>query len=278
MIARRVAALVLVAACAREAKVARTTTRDDLGRDVALPAHIARVVTLAPNVTEMLFALGAGNRIVGTDDFSNFPVAARALPKVGGMQPNLERIASLKPDVVFASSEGNLPNLGPAFANAGLSLFVVRTDRVNEIAPAMRRLASLLHIDGEAAARELEARIAAQKRTRTKPPRVMFAVWTDPLYVAGRQTFTDDLIALGGAQNAVHVTGWPQYSLESFAQSPPDVLLYPRGAVTQTQVDKLLERAGVHPRVVAVDEDIFQRPGPRVVEAATRLNDILSSE
>ena len=104
----------------------------------------------------------------------------------------------------------------------------------------------------------------------------MFAVWTDPLYVAGRATFTDDLLLLAGARNAVTVNGWPQYSLESFVQSPPDILLYPRGAVTQEQVDALLARAqGVHTRVVPVNEDIFQRPGPRMADAARVLNAIL---
>jgi iron complex transport system substrate-binding protein len=107
---------------------------------------------------------------------------------------------------------------------------------------------------------------------------VLFAVWTDPLYVAGRNTFTDDLFALTGARNAVTVTGWPQYSLESLVADPPDIILYPRGAVPPQQVDALLARTpGVRPRVVSVNEDIFQRPGPRMAEAAAALNAILDS-
>ena len=225
----------------------------------------------------MLFALGAGERVVGADDFSNFPAAAKKLPKVGGMQPNIEKIVALKPDVVFASTEGNHPNLAPALAAANIPLFVVRTDRLAEIPVAMKRLASLMHTS-EDAVHELERAVAAQKRTRTNAPRLLFAVWTDPLYVAGRNTFTDDLYALTGARNAVEVTGWPQYSLESFAAAPPDILLYPRGAVTPQQVDALLKRIpGLRMRVVAVNEDIFQRPGPRMAEAAQALNAILDA-
>lgn len=253
------------------------TTTDDLSRPVAVPREIRRVVTLAPNLTEMIFALGAGDRIVGADDYSNYPAAARKLPKVGGMQPNIEKIVALKPDIVFASTEGNHPNLAPALAAANVPLFVIRTDRLAEIPAAMRRLASLLDVRDDVV-RDVERAVAAQKRTRTNAPRVLFAVWTDPLFVAGRMTFTDDLYALTGARNAVEVKGWPQYSLESFAAAPPDLFLYPRGAVTPEQIEKLLQRVpGLNVRVVSVNEDIFQRPGPRMAEAAKALNAILDA-
>ena len=234
------------------------------------------MVTLSPNLTEMAYAVGAGERLVGADDFSNFPEAARALPKVGGMQPSLEKIVALRPDLVLASTEGNHPNLAPALAAAQVPLFVIRTDRLDQIAPALRRIGTIL--DGprtDEAVRELETAVEAQRRTRTSRTRVLFAVWTDPLYVAGRETFTDDLFILTGAENAVPVKGWPQYSLESLVASPPDLLLYPRGAVTEQQVDALLARAGLRTRVIAVHEDIFQRPGPRMPDAAASLNAIL---
>jgi ABC-type Fe3+-hydroxamate transport system substrate-binding protein len=238
-----------------------------------------RVITLAPNVTEMMFAIGAGPSIAGTDDASNFPEAARTLPKVGAMQPNIEKIVALKPDLVIASTEGNHPNLGPALKAVNVPLMLIKTDRLTEIAPAMRTLGEKANGSRtNDAVTSLERDIAAQKRTRTKPPRVLFAVWTDPLYVAGRNTFIDDLFAHTGARNAVEATGWPQYSLESLVVNPPDLILYPRGAVTPEQMNKLLARApGIHPRVEPVDQDIFQRPGPRVGEAARALNAILSS-
>lgn len=267
----------LVFSCREQTRVATTT--DDLGRPVVLPRAIHRAVTLAPNLTEMIFAIGAGQSLVGTDDFSNFPIAAKALPKVGGMQPNIEKIVALKPDVVFASTEGNHPNLAPALAAAKIPLYVIRTDHLHEIPIAMRRLGAILDAPHtEDATRALEQAVNAQRRTRAQQPRVMFAVWTDPLYVAGRDTFTDDLFALTGARNAVQLTGWPQYSLESLVASPPDVLVYPKGAVSPQQVDALVKRVPtVTMRVVSVNEDIFQRPGPRVAEAAAALNAILDA-
>ena len=241
------------------------------------PARPVRVITLAPNLTEMMFAVGAEKSVVGTDDASNFPAAARALPKVGAMQPDIEKIAALKPDLVIASTEGNHPNLAPALEAVNVPLMLVKTDRLAEIAPAMRTLGAKTGGSRTAGAvSSLERDVAAQKRARAASPRVLFAVWTDPLYVAGRETFIDDLFALTGARNAVEVKGWPQYSLEALVANPPDLILYPRGAVTAQQVEALLARApGIRPRVEAVDQDIFQRPGPRVAEAARALNAIL---
>lgn len=234
------------------------------------PSTAQRLVSLAPNVTEILFAVGRGPDVVGTDDFSNFPEAAKRLPKVGGMQPDIEKIVALRPTLVVASTEGNHPNLAPALKAVNVPLMLLKTDRLADIPAVMRAF------DGNEVATRLERDIASQKRTRANAPRILFAVWTDPLYVAGKNTFTDDLFALTGVQNAVQVTGWPQYSLESLAASPPDLLLYPRGSVTPQQVETLLARAaGIKPRVVPVDDDIFQRPGPRVVDAARALNEIL---
>lgn len=246
----------------------------------AAPERLRRIVTLSPNLTEIVFAIGAGAHVVGTDDFSNHPADAQALPKVGGMQPDIEKIVALQPDLVVASTEGNHPNLAPALKAVNIPLLVVKTDRVADVAAAMRMLGERLAATHAGDAVEsLESDLAEEKRTRANPKRIVFAVWTDPLYVAGRNTFTDDLFALCGAQNAVQVDGWPQYSLESLVANPPDLILYPRGSVTPQQVDALLKRApGIAPRVVAVDQDIFQRPGPRVSEAAAALNAILDGE
>ncbi|HET7436618.1 MAG TPA: helical backbone metal receptor [Thermoanaerobaculia bacterium] len=270
-------ALLLATFACRAPEASRSA--DDLGRPVTLPPQVQHIVTLSPNITEMLFALGAQSKLIGADDNSNFPPPARQLPKVGTMQPNIEKIAALHPDIVFASSEGNSPNLGPALAAVNIPLYVVRTDRLNEIAPAMDRLGRMVDApQRESAVHGLERAIAAQRRTRTHAPRVLFVVWTDPLYVAGSNTFTDDLYALTGAANAVEADGWPQYSLESLAAHPPDLLLYPRGSVTRAQIDVLLARAArLQPRIVDVDDDIFQRPGPRVAQAAAALNAILDA-
>ena len=268
-------------ACAAEPPAPVRVHRDDLDREVRTNARIERVVTLAPNLTEIVFASGAGDRIVGTDDFSDHPIDARALPKVGGMQPSLERIAQLQPDLVLASTEGNQPNLAPALAAARIPLFVVRTDRLDQIPDSISRMGALLGSSfGESAASTLRDQLARQRRVRARAPRILFSVWADPLYVGGRETFSDDLIALCGGVNAVAVKGWPQYSQESLLASPPDIVLYPEASVSRAQVERLFAAAPAILRgvtLVAVDENVFTRPGPRVVNAAIRLNEIIDA-
>jgi iron complex transport system substrate-binding protein len=142
----------------------------------------------------------------------------------------------------------------------------------------MKSLGAILGSPGAEAAASLHGAIEKQRRTRSQPPRILFAVWPDPLYVAGQNTFSDDLIRLTGAANAVEVTGWPQYSLESLVASPPDLVLYPSKSVSREQVEKLFAaQPTLRERLTfaAVDEDRFTRPGPRVALAAGELNAII---
>src|SRR6476620_2867245 len=119
----RSAVLLLLLVCAPGCAPSESgVVRDDVSRPVDVPPHVARIVTLAPNLTEMVYAIGAGNRIVGTDDFSDEPASVKALPKVGGMQPNIEKIVALKPDLVLATTNGNHPNLSPALAAVHIPL------------------------------------------------------------------------------------------------------------------------------------------------------------
>ena len=238
------------------------------------PATVGRIVSLAPNVTEMAFAAGCGAKVVATDNFSDYPEAVKRLPKVGGVEPDVEKIVAMHPDLAIASSSNAHPNLQRALTAAHVPLLIVRTDRLDQIAPAMRDIQRRAGCSSTIAiAKELQR----ERRVRAKAPSVMFAVWTDPLYVAGNSTYFDDLLKLTGARNAVTATGWPTYSLETFAAHPPDVLLYPNKSVTAPAVDALLRRAGVRAQAVAVDENVFTRPGPRVVDAAAQLNRILDS-
>ena len=252
--------------------------RDDLARDVAVPADIRRVVTLAPNLTEIVFAIGAEKCLVATDSFSDTPNAARQLPKVGGLNPSAERIRQARPDVVIATTNGNPPTLAASLEAAHVPLFVLRTDRLDDIPRAMETLGRLLAADRSVEAAEaVRSAVERQRRTRTKAPRVLFAVWADPLYAGGRDTFADDLLRLTGATNAVPVKGWPQLSLETVTANPPDIVIYPDRSIAPEQLRALVERVPVlrSAKIVPVDENLFTRPGPRVGETAAALNALL---
>ena len=247
-----------------------------------------RVITLAPNVTELVASIGAQGRIIATDDFSNDPAGIERLPKVGGLEPNLERVAALRPDLVLASTSGNSPALAPALANLDIPLYVVKTDRVRDIPRVMRDLGRLLGAaDAERRADDFLVRLGRARRQRSPPPRVLFLVWADPLYVAGRSTYMDDLFGYAGADNGIApgVTGWPQYSMEALIAAPPDVILFPRNAVGVERIETLFASdrrwralAAVREgRYFPVDDDRFSRPGPRLAEALIDLNRILDS-
>jgi len=242
----------------------------------SVPAAVPkRVVSLAPNITEIIFAIGGGGTVVGTDDFSDFPDAAKRLPRVGGVQPNLEQIAALHPDLVVANASNMHPSLVRSLGALQIPLLVIRSERLQDIPAAMKRIGTRLGIDPASAVASFQRRLQLQRRQRARSPRVLFAVWTNPLYVPGRQTFIDDLFALTGATNAAEVNGWPQYSLESFVAHRPDLLLYPNRSVTPEAVRELLRRTNVDVQAVAVDENIFTRAGPRLADAAATLNRIL---
>ena len=262
-------ALLLVSSCARDEAPS------------PLPAGSARVVSLAPNITEMIYAVGAQQRLVGTDDFSDYPPAAKSLPKVGGTQPNIEKIISLKADLVLASTSSVPPGLESSLRAAKIPLVWIKTDRLADVPAAMVLVGAHLGVlDVPVRVARLRDAIGRQKRTRAHPPRVLFAVWTNPLYVAGRNTFVGDLLEHCGATNAVTVSGWPQYSLESLLAHPPDIILYPNLSVTPRAMQELLDAApGLRGRVrvVAVEENVFVRPGPRVAQAARQLNAILDA-
>jgi iron complex transport system substrate-binding protein len=238
-----------------------------------------RIVTLAPNVTEMVIALGAADRIVGTDDYSADAMPQHKLPRVGGLQPNLEKIVAVRPDLVIANAAGLPPTLARSLASVHIPLVVVTNERLADIAKSMTSIGNALGINSRLPVASLNASLGRQRRTRPHPPRLMLAVWTDPLYVAGRNTFADDLFTLCGATDAVEVNGWPSYSLESFVAHPPDILLYPNHTVTPEAVKALLSRAGTKNVVaIAVDENLFTRPGPRVGEVGGILNGILDGQ
>ena len=234
--------------------------------------EIRRIVSLAPNVTEMIFAAGCGAKVVGTDNFSDYPDAVKRLPKVGGVEPDVEKIAALHPDLVIASSSNTHPNLRRAIAAIHVPLLVIETDRLREIGAGM---GTIQRRAGCSAMVTFLASLERQRRKRTKSPRAMFVVWPNPLYAAGRSTYIDDLFELTGARNAVDSSGWPQLSLETFATRPPDLLLYPSGSVMPAAIADLAKRAHVKIEAVAVDANVFSRPGPRVVNAAEELNRIL---
>lgn len=260
--------------------------RDDAGRSVRLPGAPRRVVVLAPNLTEIVAAIGGEHLVVGTDDHSDFPASMQKLPRVGGAEPSIEKIAALKPDLVIGRTNGSHPSLANALSDLDIPLYLVRTERLADVSLAMTSLGRVLRLKGAAQARaRFEGLLEQQRRSRPARPRILFMVWPDPLYVAAHETYADDLIELAGGDTALpeEVRGWPQLSIEPLIGSSPDLIVFPGRSVRPDHLARLVTEDPRWAKVEAVrrgmvfpvNEDRFSRQGPRLAEAAAELNAIV---
>ncbi len=251
------------------------------------PGFPRRVVTLAPNLTEIVFAVGAGRALVGVSEFSDFPAQARSIPRVGGLEVSAERVASLRPDLVLATAEGNARGPVSALAAAGLPVLVVPGGSLDAVLEGIRLVGRRLGhaAEGERLAQELNRRRRKVRESVAgwSRPRAVMLIWPDPSQAAGGGTFLNDVLTEAGAENLLAGRrGWPLVSAEWLAVTPIDVLVVAdspqtRGAYERAFTKGPLSRGAVaRARVVRIQESVLTRPAPRVFEAledlARRLN------
>ena len=270
--------------------LAQISVVDDLRRMVDLPHPAERIVSLAPSITECLFALGAADQVKGVTDFCNYPPEAGLKPHVGGMiNPSIEAVVGLEPDLIVLSMEGNIREDFRRLTSFGTPVFVSNPRTLEGIYRSLRALGTLP--GKEAIARHFVAGLtsmenAIRSAAEGKPPvRVLLFVSVQPLMCAGSNTFIDELLRVAGGTNLVsraHGT-YPQYSRENVITDDPEVIIVmsdilARGATLTAlfpewgSVDAV--RKG---RVFRIDADIVSRPGPRALDALEKLFHILHS-
>lgn len=241
-----------------------------------------RVVTLAPNLTEIVFALGAGGSLVGVSEYSDYPEAARAIPRVGGLEIDPEKVAALRPDLVLAVAEGNAQGSVRALEAAGLPVTVTPSGSLDSVLESIRIVAGKLGRaeEGSRLVAELERRRAAvrERAAGRRKPRTLLLVWPDPPQAAGGQTFLNDLLAEAGADNIVgDRRGWPVLSGEYVATAPVELLIVPDSGETRPAWDRAFAAGALsqgpvaRARRVRLDEAVLTRPGPRVFDALEQL-------
>ena len=248
----------------------------------AVRAAPRRVVTLAPNLTEIVFALGAGGSLVGASEYSDHPPEARTVPRVGGLEISAEKVASLRPDLVLATREGNARGPISALAAAGLRVVVLPTGSLDAVLESVRLAGDALGRPDAAAelvaslSRRREA-VRARVRGRARP-RAVLLVWPEPPQAAGGGTFLHDVLTEAGAENLLSSRpGWPVVSDEYLTTSPVDVLVLPASSGTRPVFERarssgaLSRGAARSARVVWMDEASLTRPGPRVFDALEAL-------
>ncbi|HET7452120.1 MAG TPA: helical backbone metal receptor [Thermoanaerobaculia bacterium] len=240
-----------------------------------------RVVALAPNLTEIVFALGAGDRLVGVSEHSDYPPAAAAIPVVGGLTPDLERIVSLRPDLVLATTEGNPASAVDLLGKRGIPVLTTSAPDLDGVLSSIRAIADRLGVSaaGKRLADGLAVRRDAVLRTR-RPPGLsaILLIWPAPPQAAGAGTFADDMLRTAGARNAVERPGWPVVSPEYLLATACDAVVYPVEKDTAEVFARAFHdgplsrvpavRAG---RIVGIGGDRLIRPGPRAFDALEEL-------
>lgn len=258
------------------------TARDGAGA-VAKPSR--RVVSLAPSLTEMVFALGAGNTLVGVTTYCDYPAAAKRIPKVGGIEDggiDLERVLALKPDLVVAIGEGQQTAVD-ALRRLGLRVEVVPSQTFDDVFGAVTRMGGLL--GREAAAKrlttELQRRVERIRQAVTplppeRRPRVFYQVWDRPLMTATRNTLIGRLIELAGGVNIFgDLPGrFVQVSPEAVLQRNPQAIVAPDHHTSRVDPRSLAQLPGFshleavrRGRILILDGNLVSRAGPRIAEA-----------
>ncbi|MEE9216572.1 MAG: ABC transporter substrate-binding protein [Anaerolineales bacterium] len=268
---------------------------DGRGREVVLSAPAQRVVSLAPSNTEILFAIGAGNQVVGRDEFSDYPPDALNVSSVGNTfgKLNEEAIVALEPDLVLVS-DLNSPEQVASLEEIGLTSFVLPNP--TDFEGLYRNLETVGMLTGRRdqtrdLADQLRARVdrVVQRIQGTNPVTVYYEVdSSDPNapWTTGADTFHDVLIQLAGGTNvASDITGWGQISLEELIARDPEVMIFGEGPFVPTTPDLVAARPGwgsitavANNAVYAVDTNLVDRPGPRLVDALERIAALLHPE
>ena len=257
-----------------------TTVTDFQNRPVTVPKQPERIVSIGPSITEFLFALGAGPRVVGVDDFSDEPAAAKQVEKVGGIKVNFEKVVSLKPDLVLTVkfSDGTIEKL----TGAGLLVMVVDPQTIGDVARTATLLGRVIGSDGDVMARGIQKRVDDVKSkvsSAATKPRIYHEIdASDPtkIFTVGPGSYIQDLIEIAGGQNiaARAASAYPQLSAEEILRSDPEIIVL-AAADYSAKPEQVAARTGwsvisavKNKRIVTIAPNLINRPGPRVGEAA----------
>lgn len=268
------------------------TVVDQTGRTVSIPDAPKRIVALAPSLAEIVFDLGQGARLVGVTQFSDFPAEAKSLPKVGSyVRLDLERIVALQPDLCLGIRDGNPKHQIEKIEAAGIPVYIINPRDIKGIMEAIRGVGGVLGVQAraETLVADMSSRIAQVRRqvaTTQSRPRVFFQLYSPPIVTAGSRTFTHELITIAGGVNlGAGPVDYPRFSWEKVLSLDPEVVVVtamggkqkPEQLKAQWQQWPQLSavRSG---RVHVVNENLFDRPTPRLIDGMEALLRILHPE
>jgi len=268
---------------------------DGLGRSITIDKIPQRIVSLAPSNTEILFALGLDDKVVGVTEYCNYPQEVTTKPKVGGFSNvDIEKVVSLEPDLVLATHIHGKTVI-PALEKFGLPVVALTPGSLTEVLDSITLVGKITGQSREAAklVNDLSARIEAvfdetQTLSPDQKPRVFYITWHDPLMTAGTETLADDVISNAGGQNiAYDISGDKTIDLETVLYRDPQVIVASVGMGSgedlpwqYIQSEPRLEntQALLNDRVYKIDGDMIHRPGPRIVDALEQMAQFIHPE
>ncbi len=263
---------------------------DDFGRNVTLPGVSERIISLSPTNTEILFAIGAGDRVIGATDYCNYPAEAEEIPRVGGVSTvSIENVVASEPDLVFGCALNSKETV-ERLTELNVAVVSLNPENIQEIHDDIMLVGRLTGKEENATAlvTDMAQRLEAIKARTVdvKRPKVAHITWHDPLWVAGGGTVQDELIELAGGDNVFSdKKEWDTASLEEFIDRNPDVIIVSvgHGVAGMQPYDYILQEerlkvvnAVKNGRVYTIDADIASRAGPRIVNATEIVYECLS--
>lgn len=277
---RLMLALMLAAGLNAHAEI---VVRDDTGETVRLAAPARRIVSLAPHVTETLYAAGAGAWLVGAVDYSDYPAAAKTLPRVGGYSKlDLESIAALKPDLVVGWASGNAPAHVARLRALGIPVYLSQPERIDDVAASLERYGELAGTQAvaRAAAAAFRDRLQALRTRYGARPKVrtFYQIWKQPLMTVGGTQVISDAIRLCGGENVFADLKplAPQVTVEAVLAADPEAIIASgMGEARPEWLDDWRQwktlTAVKRDNLFFIPPDLIQRHTPRLVEGAARL-------
>jgi len=262
---------------------AEVTVQDDSGATLRLAAPARRIVSLAPHVTENLFAAGAGAQVVGTVDYSDYPEAAKKIPRVGGYSRlDLEAIAALKPDLIIAWQSGNAPGHVAKLQGLGIPVFISQPNHIEDVAAQLEKFGQLAGTDqvAKAEANRFRQRLAELRRQYGSRPKVrtFYQIWQQPLMTVGKEQIIADAIRLCGGENVFDNLSQmaPKVSEEAVLAANPEAIV--ASGMGESRPDWLDDwkrwkqlAAVARNNLFFVPPELIQRHSPRLLEGAARL-------
>ena len=287
-----VALLLISSACTRVENVTtpnidfRVVT-DDLGREIRLPLKVRRAVSLAPNITEMVFAIGAGDRLVGDTTYCNYPEEAKAVQKVGDtLNPNMETIVALKPDVVLVSGASQLETFTKILEQNSIAVYVTNPNSIKDVLKNLKQLGELFGTEEQAGklVGDLQRRIGevnqklfyapGSRNSEHKPIPVFLQISKEPLFTIGKQSFLTDFLEYADAYSVTEdvESAYPKLSKERALALDPEAIIISESPDNPEPNDAFRNSPAVkNGRIYKVSADLLSRPGPRLVDAMEQI-------